>query len=76
MPMTVMERKVAFAGARTRKTHTLKAAAERIGITPEYLRRILHGQERPSDRVQLAMADYMGHPRDEVFPREVTAGAA
>jgi transcriptional regulator with XRE-family HTH domain len=68
--MTPLERRAAFKAAVTLQQTTSRDAARSLGVSYNHLTLVLKGERQGSDRLERAIAVFLGRPRDEVFSDE------
>jgi lambda repressor-like predicted transcriptional regulator len=66
--LTPLQRQAAFKAAVTLHEVTMAQAAARLGVSYNHLTLVLKGERRGSDRLERAIAVFVGQPRKEVFP--------
>lgn len=68
--MTPLERRAAFKAAVTLRQVTMAEAAASLGVSYNHLVLVLANQRQGSSRLEQAVADFLGLPREHVFARE------
>jgi len=65
--MSPLERRAAFRAAVTLKQTTMARAASSLGVSYNHLLLVLDGRRKPSQRLQHAVATFLGMPIQDVF---------
>lgn len=73
MAMTPLERKAAFKAAVTLRQVTMAEAAASMGVSYNHLLLVLGGERVGSERLERAIADFVGRPAGEMFERRRAA---
>jgi hypothetical protein len=78
MAMTPLERKAAFKAAVTLRQVTMAQAAAAMGVSYNHLLLVLGGERVGSERLERAIADFVGRAPTEMFERRrpATGGQA
>lgn len=69
MAMTPLERKAAFKAAVTLRQVTMAQAAASVGVSYNHLLLVLGGERIGSERLERAIADFVGRTPAEMFER-------
>lgn len=69
MAMTPLERKAAFKAAVTLRQVTMAQAAASMGVSYNHLLLVLGGERIGSERLERAIADFVGRSTGEMFER-------
>jgi hypothetical protein len=69
MAMTPLERKAAFKSAVTLRQVTMAQAAASMGVSYNHLLLVLGGERVGSERLERAIADFVGRSVGEMFER-------
>lgn len=66
--MTPLERRAAFKAAVTLRQTTVGQVAEDLGVSYNHLLLVLKGVRQGSERLEQAIAAFLGLPQRQVFP--------
>ena len=69
MAMTALERKALFRAAVTLDRLTMAEAAAKFGVSYNHLTLVIRGDRIGSERLEQAIAEFVGKPVREVFGR-------
>jgi lambda repressor-like predicted transcriptional regulator len=74
MPMTGLERRAALKATVTLRETTMANAAKALGVSYNHLILVLTGTRQGSDRLERAIAEFVGLPVEQMFQNTPVGG--